>query len=112
MSDLHEVLRDYISLRRSLGFKLEREGRLLPDFVAFLDRSGSPFITVPLALAWAKQSADATPYWWATRLGMVRGLARYAHTIDSRHEVPHEDALPPTTRDSNPTSTPMPTSPP
>ena len=47
MSDLPQILRDYLSLRRSLGLKLEREGRLLPDFVAFLDRSGSPFITVP-----------------------------------------------------------------
>jgi integrase len=98
MSDLHQMLRDYLSLRRSLGFKLEREGRLLPDFVAFLDRSGSPLITVPLALAWAKQSADATVYWWAIRLGMVRGLARYAHTIDARTEVPPEDALPQQTR--------------
>jgi hypothetical protein len=63
MSDLDKILRDYISLRRCLGFKLEREGRLLPDFVAFIERSGSPFITVPLALAWAKQSADASAYW-------------------------------------------------
>jgi integrase/recombinase XerD len=94
MTALHETLRDYICLRRSLGFKLEREGALLPDFVAFLERSGSRVITVPLALAWAKQSPDATPYWWATRLGMVRGLARYARTIDSGHQVPPDDVLP------------------
>lgn len=94
MSDLHQIVRDYLSLRRSLGFKLEREGSLLPDFVAFLEKRGSRLITASFALAWAKQPTEATPYWWATRLGMVRGLARYAHTLDSRHEVPAQDALP------------------
>lgn len=94
MSDLYQLLRDYLSLRRFLGFKLEKEGRLLPDFVAFLDKSGSPVITVPLALAWAKQPATATAYWWAARLSMVRAFARYVRTIDARTEVPPDDALP------------------
>jgi integrase len=96
MSGLHRILRDYLALRRSLGFKLEREGALLSDFVAFVEKSGSRVITVPLALAWAKQPSDATPYWWATRLAMVRGFARYARTLDSSHEVPPRDLLPAT----------------
>ena len=94
MNDLHQTVRDYLTLRRSLGFKLEREGRLLPDFVAFLDKSGSPVITPPLALAWATQPAAATAYWWATRLGMVRAFARYVRTIDARTKVLPDDALP------------------
>ncbi len=98
MSDLHQTVRDYLTLRRSLGFKLEREGRLLPDFVAFLDKSGSSVITVPLALAWAMQSATATTYWWAARLSMVRAFARYVRTIDARTEVPPLDLLPHTRR--------------
>jgi integrase/recombinase XerD len=94
MSDLHRILRDYVALRRSLGFKLEREARLLPDFVACVEKSESPGITVPLALAWAKQPSDATSNWWATRLAMVRGFAHYARTLDPRHEVPPRDLLP------------------
>jgi len=93
MSDLRRTLRDYLSLRRSLGFKLEREGKLLPDFIAFLGKSGSPVITSALALAWAKQPAAATPYWWAARLSMVRTFACYVHTIDPRTEVPPEGTL-------------------
>jgi integrase/recombinase XerD len=96
MSNLHRIVRDYVALRRSLGFKLERENALLPNFVGFLEKSGSPVITVPLALAWAKQPSDATPCWWATRLAMVRGFARYARALDSRHEVPSRDLLPAT----------------
>ena len=94
MSDLHQMLRDYLSLRRSLGFKLEREGSLLPDFVAFLDKSRSPLITSALAFAWATQPSTATAHWWATRLSMVRAFARYVHTIDARTEVPPDDVLP------------------
>ena len=94
MSNLHPILRDYLSLRRSLGFKLEREGSLLPDFVAFLEASGSPVITSALALAWAMQSAAATPHWWAARLSMVRTFARYVHTLDPKTEIPPHDALP------------------
>lgn len=94
MSDLHQILQDYVSLRRSLGFKLEREGALLPGFVAFLDASGSPVITSAIALAWARQPATATAYWWATRLSMVRAFARYAHTLDPRNEIPPESTLP------------------
>lgn len=94
MNDLHQILRDYLTLRRSLGFKLAREGSLLPDFVAFLEKSGSPVITSALAFAWAKQPSAATVHWWATRLSMVRAFARYVRTIDARTEVPPDDALP------------------
>ena len=94
MSNLHPILRDYLSLRRSLGFKLEREGSLLPGFVTFLDRSNSPVITSALALAWAMQPMAASPHWWAARLSMVRAFARYAHTLDPRTEVPPHDVLP------------------
>ena len=94
MINLHPILRDYLSLRRSLGFKLEREGSLLPDFVAFLEASGSPVITSALALAWAMQPAAATPHWWAGRLSMVRAFARYVHTLDPRTEIPPHDVLP------------------
>ena len=53
MNDLHQILQDYLSIRRSLGFKLEKPGPLLADFVAFVKASGSPVITSALAVAWA-----------------------------------------------------------
>ena len=45
MIELHWMLRDYLGVRRALGYKLERAGRLLPGFVAFLEESGATFIT-------------------------------------------------------------------
>lgn len=94
MSNLHRVLGDYLSIRRSLGFKLEREGSLLPGFIAFLEQACSPTITSALALAWATKPSQAEPTWWTTRLDMVRTFARYVQTLDPRTEVPPYDLLP------------------
>jgi len=34
MSDLAAAVEDYLAIRRSVGFTLDRAGKLLPDFVA------------------------------------------------------------------------------
>lgn len=94
MNDLQGILQDYLSIRRALGFKLEKPGTLLAGFVAFVKASGRPVITGALALAWATKPANATPNRWAMRLDMVRIFSRYAHTLDPRHEIPPYDLLP------------------
>ena len=43
---------------------------------------------------WARLPRHANPIWWARRLGVVRGFARYLATIDPRTEVPPRDLLP------------------
>lgn len=96
MSALREVLGDYLRIRRKLGFELVRAGRELEDFVGFLEHAHAERITTELALKWAKQSEDASPYYWRLRLGTVRGFARYLATVDPRSEVPPEDLLPAT----------------
>jgi integrase len=95
MSPRGRALADYLQLRRALGFKLAREGRLLPQFVAFLDACGSPCITVPLALCWAVAAPSGSPHQSPARLRMVRGLARYVAAFDPRTEVPARELLPP-----------------
>lgn len=87
MSALSGHMADYLRLRRALGFKLERAGRMLSQFVAWLDAASARTITVELAVAWA-QLPDARPIVWAHRLGAVRGFARYLATIDPATEIP------------------------
>lgn len=94
MIDLHRTLRDYLGVRRALGYKLERAGRLLPTFVTFLEGSGAGFITTELALAWATQAGRGGAPWFATRLGLVRPFARYVSALDPRTEIPSVDLLP------------------
>jgi integrase len=88
MSALAAAAEDYLRLRRSLGFKLERRGELLADFVAYLDQAGVDHISIEKALAWAMLPANADSSWRAQRLGVVRCFARYLQAIDSRTEIP------------------------
>ena len=88
MKALSDAVEDYLSVRRSLGFKLTAYGRLLGDFVAYMDAAGATTVTIDVAVAWAVRPQNATPRWWAHRLNVVRGFARHLHAIDPTAEVP------------------------
>lgn len=88
MSALHKALTQYVALRRALGTQLQEPARTLCQFLEFLEREGSEFITTELALRWAMQPKGVQRATWARRLGMVRKFASWLSTIDSRNEVP------------------------
>ena len=94
MSELRVSLDEYLRLRRSLGYKLERAGKVLAGFVDFLDDTGATHISVEVAVAWAIQAPGAESSWRAGRLGMVRCFARYLQAIDTRHQVPPTGLIP------------------
>ena len=58
-SMLARHLSDYLAMRRALGFKLERQGALLAQFVGYLDSIGATVITIDAALAWATRPEGA-----------------------------------------------------
>lgn len=94
MSALTRSVEDYLAMRRSLGYVLRQEGRLLTDFIAYLEARGATHVTIEAALGWATAPAQASPTWWAKRLAVVRGFAAYLKTIDERTEVPPHGLLP------------------
>jgi len=102
MSALRRTLEEYLTVRRTLGFKLERAARLLPDFVAYLELQDAPTVTTTLAVEWAKQPPDGHPAWWAERLSIVRGFAKHLQAHDARTEVPPAELLPARTRRATP----------
>ncbi len=59
MNRLRKAVRDYLTMRRGLGFKLVRHEAGLQEFVSFLARKRSAHITVNLALEWATQDAES-----------------------------------------------------
>ena len=61
MTGLAERVEEYLALRRALGFKLDRHGRLLPDFAEFCARRGEHYITIDTAVAWATVPTGASP---------------------------------------------------
>ncbi|HEY6369954.1 MAG TPA: tyrosine-type recombinase/integrase [Candidatus Sulfotelmatobacter sp.] len=94
MTRLRTSLRDYLKMRRGLGFKLYEAGTGLLDFVAFMERKRVPRITSKLALEWAQKPKTVLPAEWARRLSWVRGFARYQSAIDPRTEIPPNGMLP------------------
>jgi integrase len=95
MSPLHYKLADYLRIRRALGYKLERAEKLLDQYLEYLDTLGAETVTIENAVAWATLPAVGKDgHWWAFRLSVVRGFAKYLHALDDAHRVPPADLLP------------------
>lgn len=94
MNPLEQALKDYISIRRSLGFQLRKHESLLRGFIAFLQAGGTSHITTTLVLRWATQPTQAEPACWAARLGIVRRFAIWYSAIEPRTEIPAAGLLP------------------
>jgi site-specific recombinase XerD len=91
---LDRAQRDYLRIRRSLGFKLVDTGIALVDFVSFLRRQGASYITTELALRWAVQPSRAARAHWARRLSIVRLFAQFRSASDPRTQIPPVGLLP------------------
>jgi integrase/recombinase XerD len=101
VSALGQALEDYLRLRRALGFKLERHGRLLPSLVGHLESAGAATLTTELALTWAT-AVENKPDEWAIRLSIARGFGIYLQSLDPDTEVPPADLLPRKRRRADP----------
>ncbi len=93
MSSLRPAVGDYLAMRRALGFKLDREEKLLPQFADFVWQRAEQHLSTEAALAWATLPAGSAA-WWSSRLRIVRGFAAYMHAVDPANEVPAPDLLP------------------
>jgi integrase len=94
MRQLRKGIRDYLMLRRGLGFKLVKHETRLEEFARFLERKGNAHITTELALEWATLPAHHQPCQWTARLTAIRGFAQYWSAIDPATEVPPLGLLP------------------
>jgi integrase/recombinase XerD len=92
MTRLDDAVRDYLTIRRALGFKLVEHQRLLGQFASFLEQAGADTITTELAVEWASRARGAES-WKAQRLSIVRGFAKYMRTINPKTEIPPEGIL-------------------
>jgi len=102
-ADMVAKVADYLSHRRSLGYALKAEERQLVDFARYAERMGhrGP-LTLELTLRWARLPAGADPTYWARRLGVVRGLAKYLRLQEPNTEVPPNRILGPVCRRKTP----------
>jgi integrase/recombinase XerD len=91
---LHERAEEYLRLRRALGFRLEHEGHLLPQFADYLQQHAAVAITAEHAITWAQLPQGVTPVTWTQRLTAVRGFAAWLRTIDPATEIPPRGVFP------------------
>lgn len=94
MTTLRQAMREYVRMRRDLGFKLRETEKGLLDFARFMEQHRSSYITQALALAWAQQPSHVQPAHWAKRLSFVRGFAKYRSATDPRTQIPAPGLLP------------------
>jgi integrase/recombinase XerD len=89
MSPLLDEANNYLRLRSALGHKLEEAHRLLPDFVAYLDRIGAETVNVEAALAWAQRpKAHPNTTVWGRRMTVARGFARHMAGVNPATQIP------------------------
>lgn len=93
MTALRQAVADYLRLRRSLGFGLVLDEKLLHQFVDWLADQGTDTVTTAAALAWASLPGGSAS-WLGFRMQVVRGFAGYLHTLDPAVQVPPRDLLP------------------
>lgn len=88
MNVLKKHLRDYLELRRGLGFELGRAESRLRNFIAFLKIKRTQRITTKHALEFALRSDHRSPSTQAGCLSAIRGFAQYLSGIEPKTEVP------------------------
>jgi integrase/recombinase XerD len=94
MTTIRAAAEDYLAIRRSLGFKLGTQGRVLMDFVAHLEHNGMETVTTEVAVQWATKPTGTSRLWHAMRLGVARRFAAHLQLLDPGCQVPPPDLLP------------------
>ena len=94
MKSLQASVRDYLTMRRALGFKLERHEAHLLDFVRFMRRHRTRRVTTKWMVRWVRKNPSTDPSYQGLRFGAVRSFAAYHISIDPRTEVPPADFFP------------------
>lgn len=87
------LVKDYLAVRRRLGFRLKIQGYQLLRFGRFADAMGhcGP-LTLDLAVQWARSNTQR-PVTWATRIDVLRPFAKYRAQFDPATEIPPPNLL-------------------
>jgi hypothetical protein len=90
---LSQEVADYLAVRRSLGYRMARPEKLLPQFTSYLEQAGAATVTTEHALAWAVLPGGSQS-WHAYRLAVTRGFAAWLRTTDPAAEIPPAGLIP------------------
>ena len=88
---ISEHVSRFVAMKRKLGYRFERNERVLSSFASFAEARNETFIRSETAIEWA--SAAASQSEGVRRLRAVHDFGSWLHAEDVRHEVPPRDAL-------------------
>jgi integrase/recombinase XerD len=96
MSRLRTAAQDYLAMRRTLGFKLSSQGRLLLEFIDYCEQHQLAHLRSDAAIDWATNppKGGQDRVYHARRLMVVRIFARHLAAIDPATQIPPSDVLP------------------
>jgi len=94
MSGLRQELDRYLTIRRSLGYKLSTVERTLNRFIAFADSEGVGHVSVDLFVRWQAAFGKAHRQTWAARFIVVRRFVEWLNGIDPAHELMPRGLIP------------------
>lgn len=83
---LIQAVNTYLEMRRSCGFRLLSQGKLLKSFAAFSDSRGKHYVCSDIAIEWAGLGGSAPQR--ARRLSEVTRFSHYLRAEDPLHEIP------------------------
>ena len=84
----------YLSVRRSLGYDLRTDERILRRFARFADDEGALHIDTALVLRWDAGLPDVGTSTRSARFGKVRLFVQGLNGVDPAHDVPPRGLLP------------------
>jgi integrase/recombinase XerD len=102
MNTLSKELDRYLTIRRSLGYTLDKTERDLRRFIAFAGQQHANYVSTDLFLRWQTCFGHAKRPTWSARLGTVHLFAQWLHGLDPKHEVPPKALIPPRYRRARP----------
>ena len=84
----------YLAVRRSLGYELRTDERILRRFVRFADQECATHVDTALFLRWDASLPKAGGGTRSTRLSKVRLFAQWMSGVDPANEAPPRGLLP------------------
>jgi integrase len=95
MTPIRQRAKDYLAMRRALGFKLTTFADKLFSFIGYLEAHDLNRVTTQAALDWATTTPHSTDQvHWSRRMMVARIFARHLAVLDPATEVPPADILP------------------
>jgi integrase/recombinase XerD len=94
MNTLSKELDRYLAIRRSLGYSLATDERILRKLIGFAASENTEHVGTALFLRWQEAFGRASKNTWARRLGIVCVFAQWLHCLDPKHEVPPQSLIP------------------